>query len=402
MLQTIDNNGTAESKWQAVQNAVAAVFSAYGGAAQYGLMTFPGPGGQCSTGTVRVDVGPNTGTQIESALQTLNIPANNQTPAGQSLVAASEYPGINDPNHNNYVVFMTDGWQFCDLPTSGAPVCASSSDCSLMGVSTCPTCNSCEVGTSDPDCQGQNPDGCYCVRNWPVLGVQALQATQVPTYVVGFGSATDAKTLNQAAIAGGTALAGCDPTSSSPSCYLQATSPSDLTNALSSIVQAVVTDNSCTGPCGIEGTRTCTSAGWSPCDAPSTVTCTNSCGTGHQQCVNGQLTACDATCGQGGSGGAAGGAGGGGTAAGGAAGMAGGSEGGELEAGTDSGFGGRTDAGFSGSSGSNGAAQSQEMGSCACRLELGSSESPSGGAASLLLFLGVAAVLRRRRRDADG
>ncbi len=148
MLQKIDNNGTQETKWQAVQDAVHSVFQNYGGAAEYGLMTFPGPTGTCSTGTVRVDVSAGTGSQIESTLFGLNIPANNQTPAGQSLVAASQYAGIIDSAHKNYVVFMTDGWQFCDIPgSSGPPVCASSADCSLMGVSSCPTCNSCQVGS---------------------------------------------------------------------------------------------------------------------------------------------------------------------------------------------------------------------------------------------------------------
>lgn len=399
MLQTIDNNGTTETKWKAVQDAVGSVFSNYGGAAEYGLMTFPGPAGTCSTGTVLVDVGAGTGTQIQNTLFGLNIPANNQTPAGQSLVAASQYSGITDSTRKNYVVFMTDGWQFCDIPTSGAPVCASNADCTLMGVSSCPTCNSCQVGTSDPSCSGQNADGCYCVRNWPTLGVTALQQTQVPTYVVGFGTKTDALTLNKAAQAGGTALAGCDPNSNSPSCYLQATSPSELTTALKNIVQAVVTD-SCTGPCGIQGTRTCTGSGWSACNAPSTQSCTNSCGAGQQRCENGQLTPCDAVCPDGGTAGAGGSGGNGGTAGTAGTGATGGSggaaaSGGQGGAVDDAGTG--TDAGTAGSG--NGRPQdSGDKGGCACRLGAGS-QAPAGGSGALAaLALGAAFAFRRRRR----
>ncbi len=436
MLQQISTGTGTTSKWQAVQDAVHAVFQAYPDAAQYGLMTFPGPAGQCSTGTVRVDVGPSETATIESTLGALTIPSNNQTPAGQSLYAASNYAGITEAGKKNYVIFMTDGWQFCDLPqSSGAPLCATSNDCTLMGVSSCPTCNSCQTGTSDPNCSGQTADGCYCVRNWPVLGVQALQKTNVPTYVVGFGSATDAKTLNAAADAGGTALANCDANSTSPSCYLQATSPQELTDALSSIVQAVVTD-SCTGECGIAGTRTCTAGGWSTCDAPSSVACHTACGDGVQQCVSGVLGPCSKTCSDGGAGAAgtagaagmagaagsgaagagasAGASGNGGTAGSGAAGgsggtagtgasggsagnATGGSGGTAASAGAQGDAGPGSDSGAAARGGSGGSSDSGDTGGCGCRTAPGGGPTRSGAAFGALL-LGLALSLRRRRR----
>jgi MYXO-CTERM domain-containing protein len=384
MLQQISDGGTTTTKWQAVQNAVSTVFASYSDAAEYGLMTFPGPSGQCSTGTVTVQVAAGTSSSIVTTLGNLTIPADNQTPAGQSLVAASQYAGITNSANPNYVIFMTDGWQYCDIATSGAPVCATASDCSLMSVSTCPSCNSCQISSTDPACTGQNADGCFCVRSWPVKGVEALAAAGVPSYVVGFGSSTDVQTLNQAAVAGGTAIAGCDPTSTSPSCYLQATSPTDLTNALSSIVQAVVT-STCTGPCGIEGTQTCTGAGLSPCDAPSTESCQTACGSGTQTCVNDVLGPCEPACpdaGTGGGGGAGGSAGSAGAAA------TGGS--GAEDAGTTGGA-----AGFdAGTAGPGKIDDSGDDGGCGCRAP-GNTRAPLSG---LWLFAAVTALIAGRRR----
>src|SRR5690606_3003670 len=106
MNQTTTGGGT---KWQAVQSAAQAVFAAHGGAAEYGLMTFPGATGGCAAGDVTVAMGAGTGPSIESALGSLVIPADNATPAGQTLVKASQLSELPD-----YVIFMTDGWQFCD------------------------------------------------------------------------------------------------------------------------------------------------------------------------------------------------------------------------------------------------------------------------------------------------
>ncbi len=387
MLGQIPDGAGTTTKWKAVQSAVAAVFKAYPDAAQYGLMTFPGPSGQCSTGTVTVQIGPGTGSSIESTLTGMTIPSNNQTPAGQSLVAASKYVGITNPSNANYVIFMTDGWQYCSIAnTTGAPTCATSADCTAMSVSPCPSCNSCQSSSTDPACSGKNADGCYCVRSWPIKGVEALKAAGVPTYVVGFGAETDVETLNKAAQAGGTALAGCNPNSSSPSCYLQATSPTELTNALASIVQAVVTEK-CQGPCGIEGTRTCTAAGWDTCNAPSTQACQTACGAGTQTCNNGVLGPCEPGCPDAGTGGTAGSAGAAGSAGSAGAGAMGGGGGAAATGGT-----GALDAGVDAGGGSGkGADDSGDDGGCGCR----TTSSRSHGA--WLLGLGALALFRLRR-----
>jgi MYXO-CTERM domain-containing protein len=361
------------TKWDAAQDAVATVLGTYPDSAQYGLMVFPGAAGQCATGEVKVDVAASTGSAIVAALANQSIPGNNQTPAGQSLMAASKYALITDPTYDNYVIFVTDGHQYCSV-NSGAN-CVTASDCQAMGVSPCPTCK--------PD----QPDGCYCVQGWPVLGAQALAGAGAKTYVVGFGEAVNFKALNQTAEAGGTALPNCDPDATVPSCYFQATMPAELTAAFAAIVQELVTE-SCFGACGIPGERTCTANGWSTCDAPDEVECVSSCDTpGTQKCVNDVLTECssEAACGGNGGGGAggAGGVGGGG--------VIGGTGGAAASGGTGP--------GGSGAGAKKGISSPEEDSGCGCRTA--SFGAPSGGQLGgwLLTFgLGVAAVRRRRTR----
>lgn len=320
-------------------------------------------------------------------------------------MAASKYPAITDPAYDNYVIFLSDGWQYCSIPTSGAPTCVSSQDCSSMGVSPCPTCNSCQQSDSDPACSGQSAHGCYCVRTWPVLGVEALADAGVTTYVVGFGSQVDFKTLNQAADKGGTALTGCDPNSDVASCYYQATAPSQLNDALEDIIQKVVVD-SCDGPCGIPGERTCTAAGWSDCIAPDTIECTSECGTtGTQKCVNGSLTPCDAECPDAGAGGSAGSGGEAGAGGEGATGGAGGASGAGGQAATGGTAGQAASGGTGGTSPQPDAGADSgfdidpdpdtgDDGGCSCRV---GSPAPSGGLAALFATLAALALIRRKR-----
>ncbi len=361
MLEGIEQT----SKWNAAQVAIDAVLTMHGDVAQYGLMTFPGGPGQCSTGEVLIDVAAGTAPNILSTLGGLNIPGNAQTPAGQTLMAASNYALITDPAYANYVIFVTDGHQWCDVNNGAA--CVSAQDCTDMGIITCPTC------------QPSLPDGCYCVQNWPALGAGALYAAGVSTYVVGFGALVNYRGLNQTADAGGTALPNCDPDADVASCYFQADMPSELTAALSTIVQQVVTE-SCIGPCGIDGERSCTLAGWADCDAPDSVACQASCGlSGTQQCVNDVLTECssESQCGTGG----------GSTSSG-----SGGASSGSGGASSSSGTGG---ASSSSSGQQSDDADPEDTGSCGCRVPGGSDDSQ----AWLLALAAGLVVARRRRRD---
>lgn len=405
MLDEITEQGVTTAKWDAAQSAVKAVTDAYPDAALWGLMTFPGLSGGCTTGTVLVEPAAGTGTHIQTGLANITMTGSRQTPAGQTLMAAASEPSITEAGKKNYVIFVTDGWQYCSVPvTNSAPVCVQSADCTLMGVDPCPTCNACNSGSSDPLCAGKS-DGCYCVRSWPVKGVQALKAAGVNTYVVGFGTNVDAKTLNAAADAGGTAIAGCDPTATTPSCFYKATVPSEFNAALADIVQKVVTET-CTGDCGIQGTRKCTAAGWSDCDSPAEIDCQGPCGaTGKQKCVAGVLSECDAVCEDAGAGGAAGSSGSGGAAGASGSGGKGGSTGtgGTTGTGGKSGSGGsagkggsKTDAGTAGAEPA-GTGESGDDGGCGCR----TAGEPSGSRALALLGLGLAASLIARRKRAS-
>lgn len=357
----------APTKWQATKDAIGAVLAAYPQQAQYGLMTFPGVAGGCATGEVLVDVGISTESQILGALDdvTVPIPGGRHTPAGQSLMAASQYGLITDGDYFNYVLFVNDGWQWCSV--NGDTACVTSADCTLMDVTPCPTCL--------PD----SNDGCYCVQGWPVLGATALFAEGVSTYVVGFGESVNYQALNRTANAGGTALPNCDPNAQSPSCYFQATLASELTAALGLIAQEVITEP-CYADCDIPGTRTCTISGWSDCDAPTSIDCVSSCGTdGTQSCVNGALTECssEAACGAGGSG--TGNTGAGATGA------------GTPTGGTGTGW----PTGGTGNSGNSGddANDPEEEGNCGCR-----TVGATGASALAAWGLAVAGLCVARRR----
>ncbi len=348
------------TKWQAAQDAINAVLTTHASVAEYGLMPFPGAPGQCTTGVVTVNVALGTEQSIAQELAAMSIPGNAQTPAGQTLMEAAQYGLITDSLYDNYVIFVTDGHQYCYI--NGGAACVTQTDCTAMNVSPCPTCI--------PD----QPDGCYCVQDWPMLGAQALASAGVSTYVVGFGSLVNAHALNQTADAGGTGLPNCDPNSNEASCYFQASVPAELNAALAQIVLQVVTE-SCIGHCGITGERECTPNGWSDCDAPDTVECMSTCNTpGTKQCVNDQFTECSSEIDCGGAGGSGG-----------------------ISSGTGgTGGGGLTPSGTGGSGNNQGDDDPGEEGGCGCRTAVGSS--PDGWSPGWLLALGLG-LLARRRRD---
>lgn len=298
MTEVIDAEEGTLTKWEAVAGSVHEVLASHRQAAQFGLMTFPGAAGGCAAGDVTVEMDVNTAVTIDDAIAAMSIADNATTPAGQTLMAAASYEKLIDPAYDNYVVFISDGWQYCSLESDdGSTRCASDEDAAAMGMEGAPSCNA-------------EDEGCYCVRSWPVLGVEALKAAGVTTYVVGFGDNVDAQTLNRAAVAGGAALPDCDADADAASCYLKADSGGELSAVLGKIMHHVTTEE-CPGGCNIEGQRTCTLQGWSACVAPDSVPCSADCGPdgvqeGTQSCVNDQLSECSVQCsGSGGAGGSA-------------------------------------------------------------------------------------------------
>ena len=152
--------GSTDSKWTIAANAIQTLATTYETGIDMGLMLFPSQG-QCSPGSVVVDIGPGHAADIVSALGDPPPSGGSWTPMAQSLDVAANYAPLLDTSRVNHLVLITDGWQWCDPYDSAT-------------------------------------------RFLPVSSVGNLQSLGVTVYVVGFGGSVDTLTLNRAAVAAGT------------------------------------------------------------------------------------------------------------------------------------------------------------------------------------------------------
>ncbi len=192
------------SKWRAAEMAIGEVSTAYEGRIDFGLQVFPFPD-RCEPGAVVLDFAAHAGVEVVDTLGGPPPSGGNWTPMAQTLDAAAAFLGAEGAGV--HMILVTDGWQWCD------PYSAST-------------------------------------RYLPVTAVERLRAQGVTVHVVGFGASVDSLTLNRAAVAAGTAIAGCDPTLTDPAasgqCYTQVGDLSGLRSALESVAR-LVTDEMCDG-----------------------------------------------------------------------------------------------------------------------------------------------------------
>jgi MYXO-CTERM domain-containing protein len=200
------------SKWGAARAAVEELTGAFADRADFGIALFPSVDGEnnCNPGGVVLDVGAHSASDIMESFPVEDPPyGGNWTPTAQTLDGLVDTAALTDTSRDRHVVLVTDGEQCC---ISGS------------------TCISEQ-------------------RFWPIEAIDHLRSMGVFVHVVGFGSGVDALTLNRSAVAGGTAMAGCDMDGEAPSdtsCYHHADDLADLAAAFDRIGR-FITEEVCDG-----------------------------------------------------------------------------------------------------------------------------------------------------------
>lgn len=183
----LDRNGD-RTKWHAALDALYDAGNAFLGRARVGLQIFPHPD-RCEPGAIVLDPGMHDGITLVEHAGLQPPPTGNYTPMAQTLDVLATHPPLLDPEGDAHVILITDGWQWCH-PYDRA------------------------------------------TRFTPVASVVQLRDLGMTVHVVGFGVGVDALALNRAAVAGGAARPGCDPTLTDPMatghCYHHARDPEAL------------------------------------------------------------------------------------------------------------------------------------------------------------------------------
>ena len=175
------------TKWPAMTASLKQVLASSPAGVQWGLKFFTSPGGSTCTVNAGADVavGPGTAARIQTAMT--GTSPGNQTPTTAAINAAVTYFGTVNDGLVHYILLATDGQPNCDPGTSGTVTATS-------------------------------------VAN-TATAIATAAAANIKTYVIGIGPSTTY--LTQFAQNGGTTD------------YFPATSPDQLTAALTSIMVAV-------------------------------------------------------------------------------------------------------------------------------------------------------------------
>lgn len=183
----LDRNGD-RTKWHAALDALYDAGNAFHERARVGLQVFPLPD-RCEPGDIVLAPDFHDGITLVEHVGLQPPPTGNYTPMAETLRVLSTYAPMLEPGGDAHVILITDGWQWCHPYDRSA-------------------------------------------RFTPVSAAAELHDLGMTVHVVGFGAGVDALALNRAAIAGGAARAGCDPTLTDPMatghCYHHASDPASL------------------------------------------------------------------------------------------------------------------------------------------------------------------------------
>jgi len=190
--------GTTTTKWTAAVGSLGTVLTDYASEIRWGLTMFPDVSGEaCSQGGVPFPIADNSAGPIKSMLTAALAETDPNFPKGPCVTnidtgiqQAALDPALTDPARASYLMLVSDGAQ---------------SACNLAGG---------DLGAEE------------IIRDLHVN-------RGIPTFIVGFGSGTDAAQLNRFAVKGGKPLAGTTK-------YYQADTAAQLDQAFQTIADLVV------------------------------------------------------------------------------------------------------------------------------------------------------------------